>query len=250
MPKYGLIGYPLTHSFSQKYFTEKFQRENIADSSYENFPIESIGLLKDLIANNSELVGINVTIPYKEQVISLLDEIDSEAHAIGAVNTIKITHYNETPFLKGFNTDVYGFRKPLEKVLKPIIHKKALILGTGGAAKAVAWVFDNLDINYSFVSRSPKTVEDFSYEMLDDAIINDHKVIVNTSPIGMYPNVNEAPHLPYGGISKDHILYDLIYNPEQTMFLKMGEEKKATLLNGLPMLYLQAEKAYEIWTND
>lgn len=246
MKKFGLIGYPLSHSFSQKYFSEKFNNEGITDCEYSNYALESIELLPNLIKNNKELVGLNVTIPYKEQVIPYLDEIDASAKEIGAVNTIKITRIGENYKLKGYNSDVYGFRKPLEEHINEK-HKKALILGTGGASKAVAWVLKNLDISYSFVSRTPKAEHDFAYEDLTGEIIAEHNLIVNTSPIGMYPNVKQAPNLPYCSITSNHILYDLVYNPEKTRFLKKGASKKATLLNGLPMLFLQAEKSWEIW---
>lgn len=248
MRNYGLIGFPLSHSFSKKYFTEKFQREGIEECSYQNFPIDSIEKLTELIQADKSLVGINVTIPYKEQVLPFLDEIDADAKEIGAVNTIKISRTNSSIKLKGFNTDVYGFRKPLEEVINSN-HTKALILGTGGASKAVAWVLKSLNVKYAFVSRTPKSESDYSYDTLNSEIIHDHKIIVNTSPIGMYPNIKQAPNLPYCSLTDEHILYDLVYNPELTKFLKKGKQKKATLLNGLPMLYLQAEKSWEIWNN-
>jgi shikimate dehydrogenase len=247
MKKYGLIGYPLTHSFSQKYFTEKFEKENVMDCSYANYSLENISQLTDILSNDENLVGLNVTIPYKEQVLSFLDEIDADAEKIGAVNTIKILRNQGKVNLKGYNSDVYGFRKPLEEVLKPAIQTSALILGTGGASKAVAWVLNSLGISYHFVSRTPKSENDYAYSDLTPEIIEYNKIIVNTSPIGMYPNVNSQPDIPYTGLTKNHILYDLIYNPERTGFLQKGHEKKATLINGLPMLYLQAEKSWEIW---
>lgn len=246
MKKYGLIGYPLSHSFSEKYFTEKFEKEGISDCSYSTYAIENVELMMDLIRDTPELVGLNVTIPYKEQVIPFLDEIDNDAKEIGAVNTIKITRVGDNIKLKGYNSDVYGFKKPLAEVVNEK-HAKALILGTGGASKAVAWVLKSLDISYSHVSRTPQSSNDFAYEDLTGEIIDSHKVIVNTSPIGMYPNVKQAPNLPYCSVGSDHILYDLVYNPELTRFLKKGKEKKATLINGLPMLYLQAEKSWKIW---
>ena len=250
MRKFGLIGKTLSHSFSKGYFTNKFSKEGIQDCSYDNYPIESINDLPHLIENNKQLLGLNVTIPYKEEVLSLLNEIDSDAKEIGAVNTVKIERTPEGSVnLKGFNTDVYGFRKPLEEVIMPT-HKKALILGTGGASKAVAWVLESLGIDFSYVSRNPKTDRDFAYGQLTSEDLSGFKLIINTSPIGMYPKVKEAPNLPYCGLSKEHILYDLVYNPELTRFLKKGKEKKATLINGLPMLYLQAEKSWEIWNTD
>ncbi len=249
MKKFGLIGYPLSHSFSQKYFTNKFKKDGILDCVYNNYPLESIEKLPELIQSDPELKGLNVTIPYKEKVLDFLDEIDKDAKEIGAVNTIRISRKDGVVRLKGYNTDVYGFRLPLEEVLSPK-HSKALILGTGGAAKAVNWVLKSLGVETRFVSRNPKSDFDFSYNDLSETVISDHKIIVNTSPIGMYPNIEAFPDIPYEGISAQHILYDLIYNPEQTMFLQKGGIKKATLLNGLPMLYLQAEKAWLVWNKE
>jgi shikimate dehydrogenase len=249
MKKYGLIGFPLGHSFSKGYFSAKFKKENIKDCEYNNYPIKNIESLRDLIIQQSELVGLNVTIPYKEAVIQFLDEIDTDAFEIGAVNTIKIYRSEKNKIkLKGFNTDVFGFEAPLRKELKPF-HQKALILGTGGAAKAVAWVLKSLGLDYLYVSRKPKHENTISYKELTDEIIESHKVIINTSPIGMFPNINVKPNINYEVISDKHILYDLIYNPEKTMFLKEGEIKKAITINGLPMLYMQAEKAWEIWNS-
>jgi shikimate dehydrogenase len=225
MKKFGLIGFPLTHSFSKKYFTEKFEKEGMDYCLYENYPIVSIESLPQLIDSEPDLAGLNVTIPYKEEVLHYLDEVNPEAKEIGAINTIKIAKINGSKRLIGYNTDVYGFRKPLEEVLKPV-HAKALILGTGGASKAVAWVLKELGISYSFVSRNPKTSKDLSYESLSDEIIRENLILINTSPVGMYPDIMEAPKLPYYGLTSNHILYDLVYNPEKTSFLRKGEEKK------------------------
>jgi shikimate dehydrogenase len=175
--------------------------------------------------------------------------LDDEAQSIGAVNTVKIIRSNGNILLKGYNTDAFGFKQSLISLLSSKRHK-ALILGTGGAAKAVEWVLKSLCIDYCFVSRNPKRPQDYSYQQLSPQIISDTKLIINTSPIGMFPNVDKAPELPYDAISPEHLLYDLIYNPEQTLFLKYGEQKKATTINGLPMLYFQAEKAWEIWNTD
>lgn len=248
MRKFGLIGFPLGHSFSKGYFADKFAREGILNCSYENYPLEEIDQLTDLIASDAELTGLNVTIPYKEEVLSLLDEIDDEAEKIGAVNTIKINRKGNQVNLKGFNTDVYGFEKPLLEVLKQK-HNKALILGTGGAAKAVSYILRKNGISYKYVSRTPRDEKMLSYSALTPEIVNSCKLLINTSPIGMHPRIGDCPDIPYDAIGGDHILYDLIYNPEKTEFLKKGEEKKATLLNGLPMLYLQAERAWEIWSS-
>jgi shikimate dehydrogenase len=246
--KYGLIGFPLGHSFSKSYFTSKFQHDNLIDCEYENYPIKEISLLKELIQSENYLLGLNVTIPYKEQVIPYLNEIDKEAAAIGAVNTIKIYRSAEKTILKGFNTDVVGFEGPLLDVLKAE-HKLALILGTGGASKAVVFVLKKHNIAYRFVSRNPKGASILSYADLTPGLVKEHKLIINTSPVGMYPNTEDYPRIPYESIGSHHILYDLIYNPEKTKFLQFGEEKKATIINGLPMLKGQAERAWQLWNS-
>jgi len=247
MRKFGLIGFPLEHSFSKGYFSEKFKISGISDCRYDNYPLDDINKLNNLIEENSDLLGLNVTIPHKQSVIPLLDEIDKEASEIGAVNTIKIYRRNKV-ILKGYNTDVYGFEKPLLKVLKKD-HKMALILGTGGASKAVAYILKKHSIDYKYVSRKPKNKEILSYGDVSKDIIARIDIIVNTSPLGMYPNPDEKPDIPYDSINENHILYDLIYNPEKTLFLAEGERKHATTINGLPMLHLQAEKAWEIWNS-
>jgi shikimate dehydrogenase len=247
MKKFGLIGFPLEHSFSKAYFSEKFKKEDILDCQYDNFPLKSIELLRNIIENN-DLAGLNVTIPYKQSVIKFLDEIDDEAKEIGAVNTLKIIQKSNKTIVKGYNTDVYGFEKPLLQVLKKH-HKKALILGTGGASKAVAYVLNKHNIEYQYVSRNPKKTDILSYSDLSDEILAQYQIIVNTSPIGMYPNIGEKPDIPYEGIGEQHILYDLVYNPVETLFLKEGKQKKSTIINGLPMLYEQANKSWEIWNS-
>jgi shikimate dehydrogenase len=247
MRKFGLIGYPLGHSFSKKYFSDKFEKEDINDCEYNNYPLEDLEGLSEFIEREPGLCGLNVTIPYKEKVTALIHELDNDALEIGAVNTIKIIREpGKRTMLKGYNTDVYGFATPLKDVLKDS-HRKALILGTGGAAKGVAWVLGKWGIEYRFVSRSPKRESDFSYASLNGSHICEYKLIVNTSPLGMYPNIDEMPDLDYNAVTEEHILYDLIYNPQETRFIKEGKRKKAITLNGLPMLYLQAEKAWEIW---
>lgn len=248
MKKFGLIGYPLSHSFSRSYFTNKFSEEGISDCSYENFELENIEQLKSLLKHNSEIIGLNVTLPYKEKVIDLLDEIDSEAREIGAVNTIKVQRLGRDFRLKGYNTDVIGFEAPLRAVLKDDA-LKALVLGTGGASKAVKWVLKKLDIPYSVVSRREGEEVDLTYNLVSSKDILEHKVIINTTPLGMSPNIEDAPELDYSALTSEHILYDLIYNPEETKFLRFGVQKKAITINGLPMLYLQAEKAWEIWNS-
>ena len=246
---YGLIGHPLHHSFSKKYFTEKFKKENIFNSEYKLFDLKSIKEFQKLIKNIPEIRGLNVTIPYKESIIPLLNEINSEATKIGAVNTIHIQRPNKNDIItKGYNTDIYGF----EKSLKPYINfaiKKALILGTGGAAKAVAYVFRKNNIEYLFVSRSEtnRNKRIINYSILDRIIIKNILIIVSTIPLGTNPNTENYPNIPYKFISEKHILYDLIYNPNETIFLKKGKKNGAITKNGLEMLYLQAEKSWEIF---
>jgi shikimate dehydrogenase len=248
MRKFGLIGYPLGHSFSKGYFLKKFQKENITDCTYDNYSIEKIERLDLVIKQNPELIGLNVTIPYKQQVINFLNELDDEAALIGAVNLIKIDRSKEKAILKGYNTDVYGFEESIKKVLK-YHHKKALILGTGGASKAVAFVLEKLNIHFSYVSRNPKHNNTIFYDQLTPELVSENTVIINTSPLGMFPDVETCPDIPYDAITSDHILYDLVYNPEKTLFLIKGEQKKATIMNGLPMLCLQAEKSWQIWNS-
>jgi shikimate dehydrogenase len=242
---FGLIGFPLSHSFSKKFFTEKFERERLADCRYDLYPIEHIGLLKLLISENPDLSGLNVTIPYKEQVMSLLDELDPEAANIGAVNTIRFSGHGGSAWLKGFNTDVYGFRESIT----PFIQKQisaAFILGTGGSSKAVAFVLNSMGMNVKFVSRNPRQGNHISYEDLPK-LLKQHAVIVNASPAGMYPQINNCPDIPYDQLTPDHILFDLVYNPPETLFLSKGRARGATIISGLQMLHLQAERSWEIW---
>ncbi|MCX6311611.1 MAG: shikimate dehydrogenase [Bacteroidetes bacterium] len=249
MRLFGLIGYPLSHSFSEKYFTEKFLRENISDAQYKLFPIDSIEKLPQLVSENPNLVGLSVTIPYKEKVISFLDELDESAKVIGAVNTIKFNFQNSTFKTIGYNTDAHGFRKSLKPFLTSA-HERALILGTGGASKAVEYVLKQIGVECIFVSREKKNIVGktiLTYEELNSYVIDSCKLIVNCSPLGTFPNVNEFPNIPYESISKEHFLYDLIYNPAETEFLKRGKMQGAQIMNGLDMLKMQAEKAWEIW---
>lgn len=241
MKKFGLIGYPLTHSFSEKYFKEKFDKENIIDSTYQNFPLENIDQFPSLIKEHDNLLGLNVTIPYKELIIPFLDQIDAVAHEIGAVNTIKMSNGKTI----GYNSDAYGFMQSIMKILKPI-HSSALILGTGGSSKAVAYAFKKMGIEYDFVSRNPDGKE-LRYEDLHEDVLRHYKIVVNCTPLGMFPNVDECPPLNFDFITHSHLLFDLIYNPEETLFLKNGKEKGATIKNGLEMLELQAERSWEIW---
>jgi shikimate dehydrogenase len=239
--QFGLIGYPLSHSFSKKYFTEKFHKEGSSDF-YELFPIRSIEEFPELLMSNP-LNGLNVTIPYKEQVIRYLDELSPEALKAGAVNTIKIVNGKT----KGYNTDIYGFRNSLKPFLEPQ-HQKALILGTGGASKAVAYAFDELGIDYYFVSRTKKQgLKCFAYDELNEYILKSFLLIVNCTPLGMYPAVETEPSIPYQYLTERHFLYDLVYNPTETVFLKKGKEKGSRVMNGMDMLVLQAERAWQIW---
>jgi len=244
----GLIGYPLSHSFSQSYFRKKFSADKLlANYDYLNFPIEDISLLPQLIVENPQLIGFNVTIPYKEQVMSYLNDIDPIAKKIGAVNTVKITRGTAGDYkLKGYNTDVYGFEHSLLPFLQKH-HKKALILGTGGASKAVAYVLKNLNIDFLFVSRIVAQENTISYADLDEKIMNTYNLIINTTPLGMHPNIQTMPEIPYGYIDKKFLLYDLVYNPAETRFLLKGKEKGAIIVNGYKMLVFQAEKAWEIF---
>lgn len=243
MNKLGLLGKNISYSFSRAYFKEKFEKENITDTTYENFDLESINLFEALIKDTQGLKGMNVTIPYKEVVMPFLHNIDEQAKEIGAVNTIKISDKGE---LTGYNTDCYGFKKSLEPHLKSH-HKKALILGTGGASKAVAYTLKKLGIDFKYVSRKMSDGIDFTYETLSKKDINEHSIIINCTPLGTFPKVEVCPNIAYEGITENHILFDLIYNPEETKFLNNGKKKGATIINGLKMLELQAEKAWAIW---
>lgn len=241
MKRYGLIGYPLSHSFSQKYFTEKFQREGITDCVYELFSIASIDELNALLKAHPDLHGLNVTIPYKQQVLRFLD--DTSLLPLQACNCIRI----ENNKLTGYNTDVTGFQKSFSLQVQPH-HKKALILGSGGAAAAVAFCLQQSGIEYRIVSRTPAK-DGLSYNDIDEAVIASHHVIVNTTPLGQYPKVNEAPPLPYHLLSSQHYLFDLLYNPAKTVFLQRGEEAGAVIKNGYEMLVIQAEESWRIWSS-
>jgi len=248
MERYGLIGYPLTHSFSKRYFTEKFEKEKIP-ATYENFEIEEISWFPDIIRNNPELIGLNVTIPYKEQVIPYLDELNDSAREIGAVNTIKIKRTGESVFLKGYNTDTFGFETSLKPLLKEY-HKKALILGTGGASKALKYVLNKLSIEFISASIEELKENEIRYEQIDKKMMKDRLLIINATPLGTYPKTDASPPIPYEYITDKHLLFDLVYNPELTKFMKKGQERGATVKNGYEMLLQQALKSYEIWTRE
>lgn len=238
---YGLIGKDISYSFSRGYFKKKFEDMGLDNCSYQNFDLQSISEFPTIFKNTENVQGLNITIPYKEEVMAFLDDIDIAAKKIGAVNTIKFTKNG----LVGFNTDAYGFQKSLEPYLKKH-HKKALILGTGGASKAVAFVLEELGIAFSFVSRSGKN-DGYTYNELTDDIIAEHTLIINCSPVGTFPKIEEKPAIPYSKISEAHLLFDLIYNPEETAFLSAGKANGASICNGHRMLEFQAEKSWEIW---
>ena len=241
MKQFGLIGFPLTHSFSQKFFTKKFEKENLSDCRYDAFSIPSIDELPNILAANPELCGLNITIPYKEQVLSFLDEKSTLVKKVKACNCIKIINGK----LTGHNTDAPAFEQSLKEKLQPH-HTKALILGTGGAAKAVEYSLRQLNILYKYVSRKP-SAKSFSYEQLTNDLMQEYLLIINTSPLGMHPNIVEAPQIPYHALTPKHYLFDLIYNPEKTLFLQKGEEQGAAIKNGYEMLVLQAEDSWRIW---
>lgn len=244
MDKYGLIGYPLEHSFSRNYFNEKFRNERI-DAEYDNFEIPSIENLKEVLETTPNLRGLNVTIPYKEEVIRYLDELSPEARAIGAVNVIRVTHKGSKTVLKGFNSDVIGFTRSIESMLEPL-HRKALILGTGGAAKAVDYGLKSLGLGTLFVSRTARSGV-ITYNDVTPDLIRSHKVIVNCTPLGMYPHVDSCPPLPYEAMDSHTLLYDLLYNPDETLFMQKGRQQGAITKNGLEMLLLQAFASWEMW---
>ena len=245
MDIYGLIGYPLEHSFSISYFNEKFQNEGIR-AKYVNFEIPTIENLQEILASTPNIKGLNVTIPYKQKVISFLDYVSPEARAIGAVNVIRVEHKGKDIILKGYNSDVIGFTQSIEPLLESF-HKKALVLGTGGAAKAINFGLKSLGLETVLVSRfeRPGTV---MYKNLTADDIHEYNVIVNCTPCGMYPHTNECPDLPYEAMDSHTLLYDLIYNPDETMFMHKGRERGATVKNGLEMLLLQAFASWEFWT--
>lgn len=246
MKKYGLIGYPLGYSFSMGYFNEKFKNEAI-NAVYENFEIPDIQDITTVIGSNPDLAGFNVTIPYKEKVMDYLDYIAPEAAEIGAVNVVKVTHNSDNAVLKGFNSDVVGFVNSIKPLLRPL-HTKALVLGTGGASKAVEYGLGKLGLETLKVSRSEKD-DTITYEQVTPELLEEYKVIVNCTPCGMAPHFDECPNLPYDCIDDSFLLYDLIYNPEETLFLRKGKEKDATVKNGLEMLLLQAEEGWNIWNS-
>jgi len=241
---YGLIGYPLSHSFSADFFNKKFREEKI-DESYDLFPIETISVLPEFLKTRPELNGLNVTIPYKEKVLPYLDAISDEASQIGAVNVIRIERSGDSHQLCGYNTDAKGFHDSIMPLMKPHM-QNALILGTGGASRAVEFVLRKMGLGMKKVSRNPREGQ-LSYSQLTPDILSSHHVIVNTTPLGMWPDVDNAPDIPYSLLTHYHLCYDLIYNPEETAFLKKASEHRAAVKNGLEMLHIQALAAWEIW---
>lgn len=240
--RFGLLGRNISYSFSKGHFTTKFEKEKYQGYTYENFDIQEIAAFPEIIQKTAYLSGLNVTIPYKEDVIPFLDKLSKKAKKIGAVNTIKFTKKGK---LKGYNTDYFGFLKSLKPLLQPH-HKKALILGTGGASKGVAFALEELGIEYTFVSRkaSEKAID---YNQLNAATFQEYQIIINSTPIGTSPNIEACPEIPYEFFTEQHIAYDLIYNPAETQFLKNAAARGAQTKNGLDMLIFQAEKAWEIW---
>ncbi|MDP5093410.1 MAG: shikimate dehydrogenase [Polaribacter sp.] len=242
---FGLLGRNISYSFSRDYFTDKFQKLHLNNHSYVNFDMQHCDEFPNIISSEKNLKGLNVTIPYKQEIIPFLDELDEIAKQIGAVNTIKITKNNT---LKGYNSDAVGFEKSIKPLLKNH-HQKALILGTGGASKAVAYVFQKNNISFQFVSRNPEAIQEISYKNLTQEILESHTIIVNCSPLGTSPNIDKYPDIPYQFLNQQHLLYDLIYNPEETVFLSKGKKQGATIKNGFEMLQLQAEESWRIWND-
>jgi shikimate dehydrogenase len=249
MPKFGLIGFPLSHSFSKKYFSDKFEKENLYDFKYELFPIEKIGQITEVINKNPDLKGFNVTIPYKISVLPFLDEVDEAALNVGAVNTVLIKKIDNTKKLCGFNTDIIGFEDSLFTFIKDL-KPSALILGTGGAARAVAYVLTRLGISFLFVSRNPEAGSEISYEKIDKPLMEQFHLIINTTPLGTYPEIDKFPEIPYNFLNSNHYLFDLVYNPSLTTFMAKGLQMGCQVKNGMEMLVQQAEASYKIWIED
>ena len=246
MRRFGLIGYPLGHSFSKKYFTAKFFNERIPDCSYDNYPLESLDGFRDLINSEPDLAGLNVTIPYKSEIIRFLDTIDTEAKEIGAVNVLKIRRKKGEFEISGFNSDVTGIRDSIAPFL-PVI-KQALVLGTGGSSKAVCYVLEKYGLIVLRVSRIRGTGV-LNYRDVTAELLEKTDLIVNSTPLGMFPNTESSPEINYDLLDEKHILFDLVYNPEITSFLKMGQERGCRVVSGIKMLHSQAERSWEIWNS-
>jgi shikimate dehydrogenase len=244
MERYGLIGYTLEHSFSRDYFMKKFRKEGL-DAIYDNFPLKTVDEFPELVERYPDLIGLNVTLPYKSAVMKYLDDIDEKALQAGAVNVISVFNKGNRKILEGYNTDIDGFILSLKPMLDRKI-QKAIVLGTGGASRAVRAGLDDMGIIYSVVSRD-RSRADLSYKELTDELISNCELIINATPVGMFPDTENAPDIPYGSLTPGCILYDLVYNPEQSLFLSLGQERGCRIKNGLEMLYIQADKAWEIW---
>ena len=251
MKMYGLIGYPLHHSFSSKFFNEKFQKEGI-DAEYVNFEIEHIFDLRKILVFNPRLRGLNVTIPYKEAVITFLDHISPEAREVGAVNVIKVERQSKDSNdyrLLGYNTDYIGFKNSIAPLINPEYHKQALVLGTGGASKAICYALDALSIAWTYVSRTLQKGA-LTYDMLTTEVVAENKIIINTTPLGTFPSVEDLPNIPYQAVTPQHLFYDLVYNPSETTFLRKGSQMGATIKNGTEMLEIQALAGWNIWSQE
>lgn len=248
MRKFGLIGYPLSHSFSKIYFTEKFLSEHIRDCSYENYPLENLNNFMELVASDDKLCGLNITIPYKSEIIRFLDLINPEAEEIGAVNVVKINRHDGQITLHGYNSDITGIKDTLLPFIRDDV-KNALVLGTGGSSRAVCYVLKKFGLNVSLVSRDIKS-DVLRYSDVDRVVLEHNQLIINTTPLGMFPNIGTMPEINYKILNRNHILFDLVYNPELTSFLKMGVEQGCSVISGIKMLHSQAEKSWEIWNND
>lgn len=245
MDTYGIVGNPLVQSFSPRFFSEKFRREGI-DAQYLKFEISEISSFPQIISSQPDLRGLNITIPYKEKIIPFLDDLDPQAKEIGAINVVKVIRENGKAKLIGYNSDIIGFQKSILPFIKKDIHKKALILGTGGASKAVAKGLDNLEIEYAFVSRTKKEGQ-LTYDELNKNTFDEYTIVVNASPVGTFPDVESTPDIPYQYLTSNHLLYDLVYNPAETKFLRLGKEQGSIIKNGAEMLELQALAAWDIW---
>lgn len=248
MRKFGLIGFPLGHSFSKKYFAEKFAKENITDCSYENFPIQNLNLFPELIAGNPEICGLNVTIPYKTDILKYIDKSEPAINEIGAVNVLKIKRINGKIRISGYNSDVTGIRDSILPVMNDRL-KSALILGTGGSSGAVSYALKKLGLKVTLVSRKRRTGI-IGYEDITAELLKKTDLIVNTTPLGLFPNTSAKPEIDYSLLNKDHILFDLVYNPELTSFLEAGKERGCKIITGLKMLYSQADRSWEIWNDN
>jgi shikimate dehydrogenase len=247
MKTFGLIGHRLGYSFSRNFFTEKFAKENLSEHEYLNFELDTIDEFIGVFDQGKEICGLNCTIPYKQQIMQFLDEIDAEAAEIGAVNTVKIINQNGKRILKGFNTDIYGFENSLRPMLEEK-HQKALILGTGGASKAIKYILNKLQIEFVSSSIEDQLYEnEIRYNQIDEKLLKEYLIVIHATPIGTFPNVDNCPDIPYQSITSEHVLFDLVYNPEETLFLKKGKAQGAKTKNGLEMLHLQALRAWEIW---